>query len=105
MQLFVRSLGDPISNVAVVDLLPGGFEIVGSSLQPGAGSAGWDFVEVREDRTVFFGEVGSGARVITYQIKATAAGHYTVPPAFAESMYDRGTHACDVAGSIEVSAR
>ncbi|HVE16778.1 MAG TPA: hypothetical protein VNB29_08570, partial [Chthoniobacterales bacterium] len=105
VQLFVRSLGDTISNAAVVDLLPGGFEIVGSSLQPGADSAGWDFVEVREDRAVFFGDVGPHVREISYQIKATAAGHYTVPPAFVESMYDRGTHACNVAGEIEVSAR
>ncbi|MGH8047726.1 MAG: alpha-2-macroglobulin family protein, partial [Chthoniobacterales bacterium] len=104
--IYVRSMKGDVSNAAVVDLFPGGFEVVESSLQPGAGTfPGWDFVEVREDRAVFFGDVGTSVRAITYQIKATSAGKFMVPPAFVESMYDRGTNGSSASGTIEVFAR
>jgi uncharacterized repeat protein (TIGR01451 family) len=107
VRVFLRALGNKrVANVAVVDLLPGGFEVVGSSLQPGVGTLpGWDCVEVREDRVVIFGGVGPSVREICYQIKPTSAGHFVVPPAFAEAMYDRGTHGRSAAGQIEVVAR
>jgi uncharacterized repeat protein (TIGR01451 family) len=107
VRILLRTTGrKSISNVAVVDLLPGGFEVVGSSIQPGAGTLpGWDCVEVREDRVVVFGNVGPGVREISYEIKPTNPGRFVVPPAFAEAMYDRGTHGRDAAGEIEVVAR
>ena len=106
VKVFVRAIGASVPNAAIVDLLPGGFEVVGYSLQPGAGTLpGWDFVEVREDRVVIFGEVNSGVREINYQVKATSAGRFAIPPAFAESMYDRGTNARSAAGWVDVSAR
>jgi uncharacterized protein YfaS (alpha-2-macroglobulin family) len=91
---------DEITNAAVVDLLPGGFEVVASSLED---TADWDFVEVREDRVVFFGTLGPDVREIEYRIKATNRGEYTVPPPMAESMYDRGIHGHGVAGKIQVT--
>ncbi len=103
VRLRVRSLvGRELSNVAIVDLLPGGFEIVGESLQPGVGSAGCDFVETREDRAVFFCTIGPMVKEIVYEIKPTACGEFTVPPAFVESMYEPGVHARGVAGKIRV---
>ena len=81
-------------------------KVVGASLQPGVGTLpGWDCVEVREDRVVIFGAVGPSVREIRYEIKPTSAGHFVVPPAFAEAMYDRGTHGRSTAGQIEVVAR
>jgi uncharacterized protein YfaS (alpha-2-macroglobulin family) len=98
--------GRDVPNVAVVDLLPGGFEVVGSSLQPGVGTLpGWDCVEVREDRVVVFGGVSGPVRSFSYEIKATSAGQFVVPPVFAEAMYDRGTHGRSGTGRIEVTAR
>ena len=105
VRICVRALDKGVSNTAIVDLLPGGFEVVADSLEPGAGALGWDFVEVREDRVVLFGDVGTSVRVIEYQIKATSAGTFTVPPAFVESMYERGVHGTSVAGQIVVTAR
>src|SRR5439155_26544650 len=57
VRLRVRSLKDEMfANVEIVDLLPGGFEVVGSSLQPGVSSTnGIDYVDFRADRAVFFG--------------------------------------------------
>ncbi len=104
VRLRVRSLGQQvITNAAILDLLPGGFEIVGGSLQPGIGGAGgMDFVEVREDRAVFFGTVTPRVREIRYEIKPVNRGEFTVPPPFAESMYDRALHARGLPGRITV---
>ena len=103
VRLHVRSLErENVTNVAITDLLPGGFEIVDSSLTPGVGRAGCDYVEVREDRAVFFGSVGSSTRTISYQIKPCNRGEFVVPPPFAESMYERGVNARGMAGKIIV---
>jgi alpha-2-macroglobulin len=63
---------------------------------------GWDFVEVREDRAVFFGDAGPSVKQLTYQIKPCNLGEFAVPPVFAESMYERSVKACGVAGKISV---
>lgn len=103
--LKVRALKDrDITNAAIVDLLPGGFEVVPASLEADkAPVTEWDFVEVREDRVVFFGSIGKDVQEITYQIKATNRGEYTVPAPLAESMYDRGLNGHGVAGKIQVT--
>ncbi len=103
VRLRIRTLkrGD-VSNVAMLDLLPGGFEMAAGSLQPGVGSAGCDYVEVREDRTVFFDTIGSEVREIQYKIKPTNRGVYVVPPIFAEAMYDPTIQARGLPGTITV---
>jgi uncharacterized protein YfaS (alpha-2-macroglobulin family) len=103
VRIKIRSLNrSQISNVAIEDLLPGGFEIVGSSLHPGTGSQGCDYVEVREDRAVFFTDIGENVKTITYQIKPCNRGEFVVPPVFAESMYDRAIKARGLSGQIRV---
>ena len=86
------------------DLLPGGFEIVGSSLQPGVSSTnGIDYVDVREDRAVFFGTASGSVLEINYQIKSSNRGEFVVPPVFAESMYERHVKGLGVGGKITVT--
>ena len=87
------------SNIAVVDLLPGGFEVVVDSATrsgrpAGAGDSAvstWqpEYVDIREDRVVIYGSIGEEAREFVYRIKATNKGEFAVPPSFGESMYDR----------------
>ena len=105
VRLRVRSLRpELVTNVAVVDLLPGGFEVVGSSLAPGISSInGVDYVEVREDRAVFFATIPTETLEITYQIKSCNRGNFVVPPVFAESMYDRNVKARGLGGKISVT--
>jgi uncharacterized protein YfaS (alpha-2-macroglobulin family) len=105
VRLHVRSLrSEPMTNVAIIDLLPGGFEIVDSSLHAGASSiSGVDFVDLREDRAVFFATVPTNAMEIEYQIKADNRGEFIVPPVFAESMYDRNVKGRGVGGKIHVT--
>ena len=105
VRLRIRSLRpEMLTNVALVDLLPGGFEVVGSSLSPGISSInGVDYVEVREDRAVFFATVPTETLEITYQIKSCNRGNFVVPPVFAESMYDRNVKARGLGGKISVT--
>ena len=89
------------TNVAIVDLLPGGFEI--PTLRPGVATIrGVDFIEVREDRAVFFATAGPTALEINYDIKSCNRGEFIVPPPFAESMYERNVKARGVGGGIVV---
>ncbi|MBS0659007.1 MAG: alpha-2-macroglobulin [Verrucomicrobia bacterium] len=96
--------GTRVDNVAIVDLLPCGFEIADKSIEPGARQRGCDFVEVREDRVVLFGPLTPAARTIEYRIKPTARGSFVVPPIAAESMYDRSLNARGATGRLTVVA-
>ena len=101
----IRNLSkEVIENIAVLDLMPGGFEIEANSLKPGSGTvAGTDFVEVREDRNVFFcGLRPTEEKTFTYRIKPVAAGTYAIPPVFAEQMYDRSIRARNGGAKITV---
>jgi hypothetical protein len=105
VRLHVRSLQrEPITNVAIVDLLPGGFEVIDSSARTGASLMnGVDYVDVREDRAVFFVTAPTNALEIDYQIKSCNRGQFVVPPVFAQSMYDRNVKGRGVGGKITVT--
>jgi len=105
VRLQARSVkNESVTNVAIIDLLPGGFEVVGASLQPGVSTiSGVDYVDVREDRAVFYGTVSGSVLEINYQIKSSNRGEFTVPPVFAESMYERAIKGCGVGGKITVT--
>jgi alpha-2-macroglobulin len=114
-------------DVALVDLLPGGFDLVvppqESNIQGGyfelrAGirpGGGWGcqfcygqsattltFADPREDRVVFYGTVTRELQEVQYRIKASNVGSYAVPPAYGEAMYDRNVIARSIAGRVEV---
>jgi uncharacterized protein YfaS (alpha-2-macroglobulin family) len=121
VHLKFRAIEDrAITEVALVDLLPGGFDLV-IPPQDTAGdvrpvyTSGWrcqfcishsgdtlTFADPREDRVVFYGSVTHDIQEIVYRIKATNVGSYTIPPAYGEAMYDRNVVSRSVAGHIEV---
>ncbi|BBO75929.1 alpha-2-macroglobulin [Desulfosarcina widdelii] len=104
VHLRIRSLKSPlVTNVAIVDLLPGGFEVIRSSVQRTVGRWTADYVDVREDRVVFYGNVGTSVRDLTYRVKVVAAGSFSLPAAAAESMYDRSLKAATAGGRITVA--
>ncbi|MFP2907962.1 alpha-2-macroglobulin [Pyxidicoccus sp. 3LFB2] len=118
VHLKLRSVGGDASHVAITDLLPGGFEVVMEDTQAGRpATSGWvppvgserssfspEYGDVREDRVVLYGTVGSRVTEYVYRIKATNTGQYVMPPAFAEGMYDRGVRARSVGSSVAVLA-
>jgi uncharacterized protein YfaS (alpha-2-macroglobulin family) len=115
---------DYIANVAVTDLLPGGFEPVlslpadageapaGEPRAPPAGpwfnrlgvGGNWrpEFADVREDRVVLYGGLSKDVAEYRYRIRATNAGTFAVPPSFAESMYDRTLRARAASSRVTV---
>ncbi|MBA3962859.1 MAG: alpha-2-macroglobulin [Chthoniobacterales bacterium] len=100
VKLSVRSLtSDSFTNVAIIDLLPGGFEILRDTARNGNHC---DYVDLREDRALFYSLITPRVTTITYQIKPTNRGEFIVPPPYAESMYERGVNGRGVAGKITV---
>ena len=119
---------DTIGNVAIVDLLPGGFEAVQQPPPAPADEAGGDnannapaqqpawrspiglpgsswnlsYADVRDDRVVIYGTATRGVAEFVYRIRATNAGTFVVPPAYGESMYDRTVQARALGMKIEV---
>jgi uncharacterized protein YfaS (alpha-2-macroglobulin family) len=99
----VRSTGGYRSNVAVIDLLPGGFEVLRDSVRDYYDHCSMDYRDVREDRVVIYGGFDATIAEIAYKVKVTSAGRFTVPPVTANAMYDRNVRARSAGGSIEVS--
>ena len=100
-----------LEDVALEDLLPGGFELVIPPGNPDTGpcsfcTAGLNrnlgYADPREDRVVFYTTLTSDVQELVYRIKATNVGTYMIPPAFGEAMYNRNLLARSVAGKIEV---
>lgn len=106
----LRALGSQsVGDVAIVDILPGGFEVVNNPLPAPdeAGSTGEDatgfvdplaqsgsdmavsYVEPREDRVLIYATATNSVQQYRYRIRATTAGRFIEPPIVAESMYDR----------------
>ena len=103
VRLRIRTLnGRQVDNIAVIDLLPGGFEVIRESVPRQSNNWNSDYVDVREDRVIFYGGFDSSVTELEYRIKATAAGEFVVPPAYAESMYDPDIWSQSVPANITV---
>jgi alpha-2-macroglobulin len=117
--------GKGLGDIAIVDLLPGGFEpVMQLPTSPGdeedgedvdlredepappssptlrLGTSTWtpEYTDVREDRVVIYGYASPDVQEYIYRIRATTAGKFIVPPAYGESMYDRRIQARSTGG-------
>ncbi|MEI7669446.1 MAG: alpha-2-macroglobulin family protein, partial [Pseudomonadota bacterium] len=121
---------DTKGNIAIVDLLPGGFEIEpeakqnidkkvkneqsdgeeaeteevakSEAVQEKINEWSPSSKDAREDRMILYGDFISEKRIYTYHIKATSRGNFITPPYYAESMYERKLKTRGVVGKIEV---
>jgi hypothetical protein len=113
---------DYVDNIAIIDLLPGGFEpVLNSAAQAGdaaettegshhrwfnrLGSLGnWypSYADIRDDRVVLYGSLDKSMAEYSYRIRATNAGTFNTAPTIAESMYDRQLMARTGAGRLHV---
>jgi uncharacterized repeat protein (TIGR01451 family) len=91
VHLKFRSLNDQtLNDIAIVDLLPAGLEVsAGSVRNNNNGSWNPDYVDVREDRVIFYGTIRTKIQELVYKVRAINKGTYIVPPLYGESMYDR----------------
>jgi len=108
MVLSIRNVsGKEQRDIALVDLLPCGFEVESGSLVPGAGlTPGADSVDVREDRNLFYCSVNAGGSVtFRYRVKPVCAGDFILPPLAAASMYDHAVRGHTPAARVSVASR
>jgi alpha-2-macroglobulin len=117
-----------IDNIAVQDLMPAGFEAVLqdapaksadttedenisqknisiSKLDRLTTGGNWqsDYVDVREDRVLIYGSVNNEMAEYRYKIKANNPGVFTVPPVFAQAMYEPTVNAFSAKGLLRVN--
>jgi len=99
-----RSTKGTLTNIALVDMSPAGFETDIESIRNG-NSNSWkpDYVDIREDRVVIYGTVTDKINTFTYKTKAVNSGTFTVPPMFAESMYNKDIRALSVQKPIVIN--
>jgi len=99
VRIKLRGIAANVYSIAIIDLLPGGFEVVQprpteeQPAPPPVQSLGQDelqpeYQDVREDRVLTYASALQNARQFSYAIKATNPGTFQTPPAFAMSMYD-----------------
>ncbi len=103
VRLRLRSTNrEHVNQIAVVDLLPGGVEPT-LDRQAGPGST-WTpvYVDRRDDRVVLYGDASKVAATYVYKVRATNAGVFQAPPAFAEGMYNRQITGMSQASRLEI---
>jgi uncharacterized protein YfaS (alpha-2-macroglobulin family) len=68
------------------------------------GQSNWfpSHVDLREDRLVLYGEATRDVGTFVYRVRATNAGVFQTPPAFAEGMYNRTITGLSPAGKLEI---
>ena len=102
VRLRVRSRDGWIGNVAVTDLLAGGFEIVTDSVRNRFGRWTPGYRDVREDRLVLYGAFDETLTEIRYRVKATSPGDFAAPAAHAAAMYRRNVRGRSASGRLIV---
>lgn len=109
-EITIKALTDTLENVAVVDVLPAGFEIENPRLESRAGVA-WiskkgfqpDYMDIRDDRLIFFGKFRRQKRQkFYYALRAVTRGEFALPPVAAEAMYDPTKSSAASSGRIRV---
>ncbi len=103
VRIRLRSDGPTRTNLALVALLPGGFEIDRNSARKQAGNANVDYVDLREDRAVYYLSATRKDSLIEFRIKAIAKGQFDTGQVHLASMYDLTLEAYTAPGEITVS--
>ncbi|MDE6250359.1 MAG: hypothetical protein K2M34_01855 [Alphaproteobacteria bacterium] len=99
VKIFARTRGasEYVQNVAITDLLPGGFIPDAESMTGNA-----EFSQFREDRVVIYTALSRTAQEFTYKAQISTAGTFAIPPIHAESMYNPQINATGSVGSFKV---
>jgi hypothetical protein len=119
---------DTFSEVAIVDLLPGGVEPVieipaepveevieaeengehrdeVNKISAAEIPTGWEpsFVDTRDDRVVLYAGLSRDLATYEYRVRATNAGTFHTPPPYAEGMYERGLQGRGEGGMLTIT--
>ena len=88
---------DIAENVAITDLLPGGFIANADSV---TGTP--EYFEVREDRVLIYADLTREVTEFTYTVQVGASGTFAIPAISAESMYNPQIRATGRTGTFTV---
>lgn len=99
VKIFIRAIGDVqnIPGAIIVDLMPGGMVADSATI-----AGNYDFAESREDRVIIYTDINRTASEYSYTAQATAAGTFTIPSAYATSMYNPAQQATGTGGTFTV---
>jgi uncharacterized protein YfaS (alpha-2-macroglobulin family) len=104
VRLRIRSTtGSNVEHVAILDLFSAGYEPVrekGGDVK--VVSRYFDHDDIRDDRAIFYLTVTPEAADLTYRVKMTSSGQFTLPPITAHSMYNLKVQAVGPTGKIFV---
>ena len=62
-----------------------------------------DYVDVRDDRVVLYGTALRDVGTFVYRVRATNAGTFNTPPAYAEGMYETTLQGRGNVGQLEIT--
>lgn len=110
VKLTVTSSVDRLDNVAVSDLLPGGFEVENPRLTDGTvyafikNPSTPEYMDIRDDRINLYLSFRGGSRqmVFYYAVRAVTKGLFEYPAAVAEAMYDPNYRSAHGRGMLRV---
>ncbi len=93
--LFIQG-AEPLTRMAILELIPGGFEIdlseegLASRKSINETPNTWrpQFIDIQEDRIIFFGDIPKDTATFSYRLKPLSRGKYTFAAPYAEGMYD-----------------
>jgi uncharacterized protein YfaS (alpha-2-macroglobulin family) len=105
------TIDQPVENIVVADLLPGGLEVINPRLAPdalpsslSAEVATPQYLEIRDDRVVYaFDTLGTGKHKLYYVVQAVTPGKWTQPGMVAECMYDAAIQGTTLASQVTVT--
>ncbi len=110
VEITIKTTGEPVHNIAIVDALAGGMEVENPRLATSARTGESegdepDHVEFLDDRVVLFCSAGKAPSTFKYALRVIAAGTFTLPPIQASCMYDESVACLGQAGRVTVHAR
>lgn len=98
-----------VQNIAIVDALPGGFEVENPRLSTSAAEAenadvtySADHVEFLDDRVVLFTSADNHLRTFRYSLRAVATGRFISPPIQASCMYSTDYASVNGGGTVVI---
>jgi len=110
-KITIKAPNESLENVAIVDMLPAGFEIENPRLQSRKG-IDWIgkrayrpmYMDIRDDRLILYGNFRYGKEeVFYYGLRAVTEGSFILPPIQAEAMYAPMKSSVASSGKVVVS--
>lgn len=112
-EITIKPLTESLDNVAIVDLLPAGFEIENPRLQSRKGIDWIDkdaytplYIDIRDDRMILYGNFQHGRTAkFYYGLRAVTQGTFILPPIRAEAMYASMKASVASSGRVVISGQ